>query len=180
MLTLRLIAILSSIAAPATAAAGMAPKPSPSTQAEPPVASLPVGESRLPDGAVAYRPTGSVRGVLVVLHGAGEGPSTMVARLRPSADARGLVLVGAKSAAETWDIAASIRTTAAGPMGMKVVKRPRLGRDPERISAALDNAKRLGAFGEVPVAIAGFSDGASEALTGGLGDPRGYRAILAI
>jgi phospholipase/carboxylesterase len=172
-----LIATLAALAA-ATPVAGRVAVPITPSKSDPAIAPLPVGLSRLRGDALAYRPRGNVRGLLILLHGAGQAPADMIDRLRPLADARGLVLVGVKSVGDTWDVTASIRA-AAGPLGMKVRAKPRLGRDPARIGAALDSVRqRLPT--PLPVAIAGFSDGASEALSVGLADPRRYRAIIAM
>lgn len=134
----------------------------------------------LAHGALLHAPCGPPRGVLVLLHGAGEGPATMIERLRTTADERGLALVAVKAAGVTWDVVASARPAATGPVGMKVRSRPRLGRDARRIGAALDETlARLGGP-RAPVVLAGFSDGASAALSVGLAEPDRYAAIVAM
>lgn len=146
---------------------------------EPLPAPLVPGEQKGPDGTIIYMPGKQLRGIVVALHGAGEGPSAMIERLRPVADARGLVLVAVKSAGDTWDAVASTRPVGAGPMGMKVARKPRLGPDPVRIAKALTSVtSRM--LERYPVVLAGFSDGASEALTVGLADPKRYPSIIAM
>lgn len=141
-------------------------------------AGLSTGLTDLDREAVAYRPPGALRGLLVLLHGAGQAPRPLVERLRPMADQRGLLLLGIKSAGVTWDVAGSA-ARGGDPIAMKVAARPRLGRDPARIERAL---QRLLAVQPIagPVVLAGFSDGASAALSIGLAEPRRFGGVLAM
>ena len=159
-------------------------EPPPSLEARPSAVAdtLAPGLTDLGDGALAYRPadvTKSPASLLVVLHGAGETSGAMIGRLRPAADRFGLVLLAVQSAGPTWDLIGS-STGADDPIGLKLRRSPRFGRDPKRIDLALS---RL--FGRIPVdgsriAVAGFSDGASEALSIGLANPQLLGGVIAM
>jgi predicted esterase len=115
----------------------------------PPNGEAPAGLRRL-GSAVLYVPPGDrPKRLVVTLHGAGELPEGAIALLRPYADDDGLILLAPKSRGPTWDIAQ-------GGFGPDV--------------AAIDRLLAR-VFAEYPVddvAIAGFSDGASYALSLGL------------
>jgi phospholipase/carboxylesterase len=100
--------------------------------------------------ATLYVPQADGPKTLVVgLHGAGSDPAEPIALLRPHADRAGLILLAPKSKRPTWDIAQ-------GGFGPDV--------------AAIDELLEQ-VFSEYEVdevAIAGFSDGASYALSLGL------------
>lgn len=102
------------------------------------------------DGATLYVPPGDGAKALVLgLHGAGSGPEEPLALLRPYADRARVILLAPKSQGTTWDIAQ-------GGFGPDV--------------AAIDGLlKQVFSEYEVDdVAVAGFSDGASYALSLGL------------
>jgi predicted esterase len=107
------------------------------------------GLRRLGD-AILYVPSGDGPKTLVLgLHGAGSGPEEPMALLRPHADRAGLILLAPKSQGTTWDIAQG-----------------GFGPDVEAIDGLLERV-----FSEYEVdrvAVAGFSDGASYALSLGL------------
>ena len=124
----------------------------PDPAAEP---ALPPGTSpvQLANGATgALRvPSGPARGLVVCLHGAGGSAAEGLTLLESRADEQGLLLLAPASVASTW-----------GPV--------RGGSDPD--TPALDTALRE-LFARYPVdparvAVAGFSDGASYALSLGL------------
>lgn len=96
-------------------------------------------------------PPGPARALVVVLHGAGGTAEHGLSLLLGHADARGLVLLAPASARSTWDAVTG---------------------DGRRDTAALDRALEE-VLGRLPLppdrlAVAGFSDGASCALTLGL------------
>lgn len=133
----------------------------------------------LGDGALAYVPAtaASPAPVLIVLHGARSAPANIIALLRAQADAKGVILLAPRSQGPTWDlllsIAAAMRADASAPQ----VQRPAV--DLPRIDAALARlAARVG-IDRGRIGLAGFSDGASYALSMGLGRDRGYSAVLA-
>lgn len=112
------------------------------------------------DGARLYVPSGDGAKTLVVtLHGAGGGSEEAIALFRPHADRAGLILLAPKSRGQTWDIAQ-------GGFGPDV--------------AAIDGLLEQ-VFSDYPVddvAVAGFSDGASYALSLGLTNGDLFRSVI--
>lgn len=107
-------------------------------------------------------PPGAATTLVVVLHGAGGTAEQGLSLLRAHADARGLVLLAPSSAGSTWDAITG---------------------DGARDTAALDAALRDVLAG-LPLAagrlaVAGFSDGASYALTLGLTNGDVLRRVVA-
>ncbi len=96
-------------------------------------------------------PPGQPRSLVVVLHGAGGDAERGMSLLRAQADARGLVLLAPASAGSTWDA-----ITGTGE------------RDTAAIDAALHDVLARLPLPTGRLAVAGFSDGASYALTLGL------------
>ena len=97
--------------------------------------------------------------VLVFCHGAGGDAAASLRLVAGEAAARGVVVVAPSSAASTWDLVAG-----------------GLGRDVAVIDAALAEV-----FGRTPadrVALAGFSDGASYALSLGVANGELFGAVL--
>lgn len=131
-------------------------------QVPPPVAAEPVGPVRLGDGIVfvpkSYRP-GQPLPVLVMLHGASQRGADMIARLAPVAEARGILIAAPDSGEYTWDMLAARRHEADERWG------PRYGTDPARIDAFLALVFARYAVDPARVALAGFSDGATYALS---------------
>ncbi len=100
----------------------------------------------------SYRP--DLPGPLaVLLHGAGEDARDSLALLRGQADEAGLILLALASRSYTWDM---------------IALRGRFGPDVEAIDRALEET--FSRYGVDPsrVAVAGYSDGASYALSLGL------------
>ena len=107
------------------------------------------GERQL-GGAMLYVPPGDGPKTLVLgLHGAGSSPEEPMALLRPHADRAGLILLAPKSQGPTWDV------TMGG-----------FGPDVEAIDGLLEQV--FSQYDVDDVAVAGFSDGASYALSLGL------------
>jgi phospholipase/carboxylesterase len=100
---------------------------------------------------VAEGETGALRLVLA-LHGAGGNAADGLALLLPFADAHRLLLVAPSSLDKTWD----------------VISRGIWGSDVERINQALIQVFADYAVDPTHLAISGFSDGASYALSLGL------------
>ena len=99
--------------------------------------------------------------LLVLLHGAGGAPDRILERLRPAADTHAVVLLAPASRAATWD---GIR----GTPGVDVAAID------EALGAAFDRCAV-----ESRVAIGGFSDGASYALTLGLANGDLFSHVIA-
>jgi phospholipase/carboxylesterase len=108
-----------------------------------------------------YAPPGDgPRTLVVTLHGAGGGPEEALALLRPYADRAGLILLAPKSRGATWDVAQ-------GGFGPDV--------------AAIDRllGQVFARYEVDDVAVAGFSDGASYALSLGLTNGDLFRSVIA-
>jgi predicted esterase len=112
------------------------------------------------DGAALYVPPGEGPKTLVLaLHGAGSDPAEPMALLRPYADRAGLILLAPKSTGPTWDIS----------MGG-------FGPDVAAIDRLLDKVFSQSEIDDV--AVAGFSDGASYALSLGLTNGDLFRSVI--
>lgn len=112
--------------------------------------------------ALLHVPPGPATALVVVLHGAGGTAEDGLSLLRAQADERGLVLLAPSSAGSTWDA-----ITGSG------------ARDTAALDAALrDVLSRLPLEAE-RLAVAGFSDGASYALTLGVTNGDLLRRVVA-
>lgn len=117
--------------------------------------------------ALVYVPSG-YRGdaplpMLVMLHGAGGTARGAIDLMKPHADALGILLLAPKSTASTWDIIAD----------------GRFGPDENGLDALVRKASIDYAVDQRRIAIGGFSDGASYALTIGLARGDFYSDIIA-
>lgn len=133
------------------------------------------GPIDLGDGAVAYVPTSigaAPAPLLVLLHGAGGRAETIIARFRAEADRRRFILLAPKSAGMSWDVILD-----SGRPDRP--REPRVDIDPPRIEAALARLRSRIAVDPHRVALGGFSDGASYALSIAPLRPDLYRDILA-
>jgi phospholipase/carboxylesterase len=119
-----------------------------------------VGRRRLGRALLYVPPAGDARQLVVVLHGATESAEDAFALFRPYADQAGLILLAPKSRGTTWDLVQ-------GGFGPDV--------------AAIDRLLAR-VFAEYPVdqvALAGFSDGASYALSLGLTNGDLFQSVIA-
>jgi phospholipase/carboxylesterase len=142
-------------ARPAGAAAGTAP-----------VGLRVLGPGGARDGYLYVPPTyrsGSPAPLAVLLHGAGEDARDGLALLRAQADAAGLILLAPTSREYTWDL---------------LVGR-RYGPDVAAIDRALEHAFSRCAVDPERVAVGGYSDGASYALSLGLANGDLFTHVLA-
>jgi predicted esterase len=112
------------------------------------------------DGATLYVPPGERPKTLVLaLHGAGSDPAEPMALLRPYADEAGLIILAPKSKGPTWDVS----------MGG-------FGPDVAAIDGLLEHV--FTEYEVDDVAVAGFSDGASYALSLGLTNGDLFRSVI--
>lgn len=107
------------------------------------------------DGAAPAR-------LVLVLHGAGGTPQGGLAPLLPLADAHRLLLVAPQSAGATWDVIVG-----------------GFGPDVRRIDEALSAVLTTVPVAPEPLAVSGFSDGASYALTLGLANGDLFTHVVA-
>lgn len=138
---------------------------------------LPPGQHRLRAGASAVLylpqsiPAGTSAPFLLLLHGAGGRGEEMIRKFKAQADARGIVLLAPDSAERTWDVVLSIMANRRAPLSF--------GRDVRRIDAILKEAFARVQVDPRRVAVAGFSDGATMALSLGARNAALFRATLA-
>ena len=100
----------------------------------------------------------------VLLHGAGEDARDGLAQLREHADAAGLMLLALTSRGPTWDV---------------VLGRGRFGWDVEALDGALERTFSSYAVNPARIAVGGYSDGASYALSLGLTNGDLFTHVLA-
>lgn len=113
----------------------------------------------VPSGYRADRPAALV----VMLHGAGRSAADAVAMVEGHAERQNMIVLAPTARAATWDI----------------IAQRRYGPDVEAIDAALAQVFARYTIDPERVAIAGFSDGASYALSLGLANGELFRHILA-
>jgi phospholipase/carboxylesterase len=102
--------------------------------------------------------------LVLLLHGAGEDARDGLAQLRGQADEAGLVLLALSSRGPTWD---------------SILGRGRYGADVATIDRALGHAFSRCKVDPARVALAGYSDGASYALSLGLANGDLFSHVLA-
>ena len=107
-------------------------------------------------------PEGEISGLVVTLHGAGGRPAAAIALFEPVADRLGLVLLAPTSAGTTW--ATLLRGADS---------------DTPALDIALDDLFQAHPFDPARVAVAGFSDGASYALSLGLANGHLFPKVVA-
>jgi predicted esterase len=112
--------------------------------------------------AALHVPSTPVERVVVLLHGAGGNAGQALDLLRPYADGYGLLLVATTSAGPTWDVILG-----------------GYGTDVERLDRTLATVFSDHDVGSDSVAIGGFSDGASYALSLGIANGDLFSAVLA-
>jgi len=136
------------------------PASAPSAPAEP-------GLSEAQGGAFLYVPPDYDRArpapLIVMLHGAGGTARHSIDLARPHADRTGAILFAPKSRRQSWD----------------VISARRYGPDVSALDGSLQRIFSRYAVDPERVAIAGFSDGASYALSLGLANGDLFRHILA-
>lgn len=135
------------------------------------------GSHRLRAGTTAtlYIPqsvaSGAAAPFLLLLHGAGGKGDTMIRKFKAQADRRGIILLAPDSADRSWDVALSMTGNPRSP--------PSFGRDVKRLDALLSEAFARVNADPRHVAVAGFSDGASMALSLGARNAALFPATLA-
>ncbi|MFG1865931.1 alpha/beta hydrolase [Microbispora bryophytorum] len=123
------------------------------------------GLHRLGGRALLYVPSARGPGpssLAVVLHGAGGAAEEALEWLLPQAEESGVLLLAPQAVSATWDMIVG-----------------GYGADVSRVDAALEEVFSRAAVGLDGVAVAGFSDGASYALSLGLANGDLFHAVLA-
>jgi len=136
------------------------------------------GVITLAGGAYAYLPAAPVkpRPLLVVLHGAGGEPANVLNAYKAQADANGIVLLIPRSIKGTWDMVEDLKSR----LGAEMNVQPRYGKDLEALDSALADLFGKVAIDARHVGIAGFSDGASYALSVGTANPQLFNTVMAL
>lgn len=137
--------------------------------------SVAAGRHHLKAGSTLYVP-GTIRGraaapFLLLLHGGGGTGENMIRRFKSHADRHGIILLAPDSAGRTWDIALTMT-------GNRWTQ-PSFGTDVLRIDAVLKDAFARVNVDPQHVAIAGFSDGASNALSIGVRNAALFQSTMA-
>ena len=163
-----------SVAPPAAAQSRLSATPQPGAAED-----LPFGVSALDKASFVYRPTaarGAKPGVLVLFHGAGGDARRFLELFRDEAERRNLILVSMQSLGRTWDIMSSDEILSAG----RARSARSSGRDAKRADAALAALFRRVAVDSDRIVAAGFSDGASYALSLALGNDQLIRGVVGL
>jgi len=146
-------------------------------------AAIPVatpGVQKIGANAFFYRPASvasSGRPLIVLLHGAGMSARSFLDNARGEADRCGCLLLSVQSAGATWDTIDLVRNAAKGG---SATPDQLFGNDAGRVEQALSVALRAADADRRSVMLAGFSDGASYALSLGLYNPAIVRGVIAI
>lgn len=140
------------------------------------------GETRLGSGGIIYRqatlPAGP-RPLLVLLHGHGQDNAQFIRMLEPWADHCGAIVFAPKSKRITWDIIATAKSLESSRSAPRNPPK-KFGGDAARIDAELKSLFAAAPVDPRKVAIMGFSDGASYALSLGLPNPGLFPWIIAL
>ncbi len=107
----------------------------------------------------------------LVLHGAGGAGDRLLRRFTDLAERAGVILLALDSAGRTWDVVDAFSRRGVAEPGFKS--------DPPRIDDALEKAFAQFAIDPARVAVCGFSDGASYALSLAVYNPELFGAALA-
>lgn len=136
------------------------------------------GVQALRDGVFLYRPStnSARRPIIVLLHGAGMSGSAFLDGLRGEGDRCGCLLLSVQSGGATWDTVGLVARAGAG----RVTPDRLYGEDVGRVERALAAALKAADADKRSVVLAGFSDGASYALSLGMANPQIFRGVVAI
>jgi predicted esterase len=142
-------------------------------------AKLPSGVTELAHGAFVYRPASAGEGplpLIVMLHGAGGRAEPFLETFRQQADREQILLLSLQSARMTWDMIADMSEQRRSGRRSEL----RFGEDVRRIDAVLGELFSRAEVDPKRVALAGFSDGASYALSLGMANPDLFAGVIAL
>ncbi|MBW0144258.1 alpha/beta hydrolase [Sphingomicrobium clamense] len=118
-------------------------------------------------------PSGAPAPVMIVLHGRGGNAATALAGVVGEASRRGIALVAPKSRGQTWDALRAFSSQSTRSPG----RLP--GGDAKQIANAVEALSAHGAIDRSRIALFGFSDGATMALSLGAARPADYPLVIA-
>lgn len=154
--------------------------------ATPPPATAPANAERrsgvltLAGGAFAYLPRGRTATapapLLIFFVGAGGQPRDVLSAYRDYADREGFVLLIPTPKGATWDMIDDLSRR----LGIEMKVTPRYGKDLKALDAALADLFARAAIDPKRIAVMGFSNGATYALSVGTANPQLFSAVLAL
>ena len=115
--------------------------------------------------------------VMIVLHGAGGNAATALSNVIGEASRRGIAVVAVKSGGRTWDAMDVMLGRSGGGFAGGAKRLPSADRN--RIARALDALAEDTPVDRSRLALFGFSDGASMALSLGVASPETYPFVVA-
>ncbi|MCL6698482.1 hypothetical protein LZ496_06755 [Sphingomonas sp. NSE70-1] len=137
------------------------------------------GVQKLGANAFFYRPAAastSPRPLIVLFHGAGMSARNFLDGAKAEADRCDCLLLSVQSTGATWD---TIGLVSAASRNGRAMRDDLFGADAGRVEQALSIALRAPDADHRAVVFAGFSDGASYALSLGLANPAIVRGVVA-
>lgn len=140
-----------------------------------------IGISRLGEDALVFRPRSLQTGpapLLVLFHGAGMTGRQMIDALAAEAERCACLLLAVKSEQATWDLITATRQ--AQRAGGRTSASRLFGGDAGRVERAMSSVIGSRLVDRRRIALVGFSDGASYALSLGLANPALVRGVVAI
>ncbi|MEO7655543.1 MAG: alpha/beta hydrolase-fold protein [Sphingomicrobium sp.] len=146
------------------------------------VQTLAAGETKLDSGGIIYRPAtlpAGSRPLLVLLHGHGQDNQQFIRMLEPWADHCGAIIFAPKAERITWDIIAKAKSLESSRSAPRNAPK-KFGADAGRIDGELKSLFAAAPVDPRKVAIMGFSDGASYALSLGLPNPDLFKWVIAL
>ncbi|WP_162888128.1 alpha/beta hydrolase [Sphingomonas mesophila] len=178
MLIAAWVALLSAAPANAATRSGKLETPPPATAPAAPETRS--GVLTLAGGAYAYLPKGldgSPRPLLVVLAGARDSASDLLAAYRTHADRhRFLLLIPTGQLPGSWDMIEDLKSR----LGAEFNVQPRYGRDLANIDRALADVFARAAVDPKRIGVIGFSNGATYALSIGTANPQLFGTVIAL
>lgn len=143
---------------------------------------LAAGETRIASGGVIYRPANlppGPRPLLVLLHGHSHDHVQFIRMVEPWADHCGGIIFAPRASRITWDIIANARTLEKSRSAPRNAPR-KFGVDAARVDGELKSLFATAPIDPNKVALMGFSDGASYALSLGLANPALFKWVIAL
>lgn len=143
---------------------------------------LAAGETRLDSGGYIYRPAtlpAGPRPLLVLLHGHSQDNGQFIRMLEPWANHCGAIIFAPRAKRITWDIIATAKRLESSRSAPRNAPK-KFGGDAGRIDAELQSLFAAAPVDPDKVAIMGFSDGASYALSLGLPNPDLFKWVIAL